>query len=128
MGDSCLYIGSNVTLNNLIDILRENASKPGFKYFNVLADHLTHVASTPIRNVGCWAGNLRIKLDHPEFPSDVALILEACNAIIQTITADGAMENCSPDGLNALAWEQRIMSMLILRPFDAQVIENILNP
>ena len=33
--------------------------------------------------VGSWAGNIRLKMDHPDFTSDIFILLEAARATIQ---------------------------------------------
>ena len=54
--------------------------KSNFSHLNELADGLLKVANVHVRNVASWAGNLALKKHHPEFPSDVLLILEAAGA------------------------------------------------
>lgn len=46
-------VGANVSLTHLIQVLRESAAKnPGqCHYMEVLADHMSKVASAPVRNV-----------------------------------------------------------------------------
>ncbi|ETN61206.1 aldehyde oxidase [Anopheles darlingi] len=83
-----LHIGSGVPLTELIDVLNSAAdSNLGFAYCSSLADHLRKVANTPVRNVGTIAGNLMIKHQHPEFPSDLFLLLEAVEATLVIVSS-----------------------------------------
>ncbi|XP_050092185.1 xanthine dehydrogenase/oxidase-like [Anopheles aquasalis] len=76
-----LLIGANVNLSEFIEILTKAASnRPTYEYCRELAQHLDLVAHPAVRNVGSIAGNLSIKNQHPEFPSDVYLLLEAVGA------------------------------------------------
>lgn len=76
-----LIVGANVTLTEFIKILKEAASNnPKFKYCAELAEHVTMVAHVAVRNVGTLAGNLSLKHQHHEFPSDLYLILETVGA------------------------------------------------
>jgi xanthine dehydrogenase/oxidase len=80
-----LIVGSNISLNQLVDLLNGNSSQIGFSYFKVLADSLKKVANEHVRNVASWAGNLAMKLEHPEFESDVLVILESADAVLNVL-------------------------------------------
>ncbi|XP_058123363.1 uncharacterized protein LOC131294469 [Anopheles ziemanni] len=76
-----LIVGANVTLSEFIDILTKTSNRrPNFTYCRELAKHLNLVANPAVRNAGTIAGNLTIKNQHPEFPSDVYILLEAVGA------------------------------------------------
>lgn len=77
-----LTIGSAVSLAELARVFesasRENAAS--FQHLGKSAEHLRRVASGHVRNVASWSGNLALKRQHPEFPSDVLAILESIGA------------------------------------------------
>ncbi|XP_017144226.2 xanthine dehydrogenase [Drosophila miranda] len=75
-----LKLGANLSLTQTMDILRTTAKQPGFEYLEVLWNHLDLIANVPVRNSGTLAGNISIKKQHPEFPSDVFLSFEALDA------------------------------------------------
>ncbi|XP_078252682.1 xanthine dehydrogenase/oxidase-like [Rhinoraja longicauda] len=78
MEPSGLKVSSNVSLNSLIDYLKQySAQSPSY---NVIASHLLKIASRPVRNAGGWAGNLMMKWRHREFVSDVFVVFEAAGA------------------------------------------------
>ncbi|XP_017150611.1 abscisic-aldehyde oxidase-like [Drosophila miranda] len=75
-----LQLGANLSLTQTMEILRTTSKQPGFEYLEVLWNHLDLIANVPVRNSGTLAGNISIKKQHPEFPSDVCLSFEALDA------------------------------------------------
>uniref|UniRef100_A0A1I8JMI5 FAD-binding PCMH-type domain-containing protein n=1 Tax=Macrostomum lignano TaxID=282301 RepID=A0A1I8JMI5_9PLAT len=53
----------------------------GRAYLGQFSRHLQQVANQAVRRNGCWAGNLMLKLAHPEFPSDLFVLMAASGAI-----------------------------------------------
>ena len=80
---SSLTLGAAVSLSGLIGELQALAPTAGFRHFADMAAHLLLVANTPVRNAGSWAGNLMLKQQHGEFPSDVFLLLAAAGGRLQ---------------------------------------------
>ncbi|XP_041366429.1 xanthine dehydrogenase-like [Gigantopelta aegis] len=74
--DTTVLFGASLTLSNLLNIFQKSKSDPTLTYFKCLAKHLARVANTGVRNLGCWAGNLMLKHAHPEFVSDIFVMLE----------------------------------------------------
>ncbi|GAB0100744.1 xanthine dehydrogenase [Sergentomyia squamirostris] len=91
LGDT-LEVGAGVTLTEFIDFLNEAAqAKPQeFSYCRQLSKHLELVAHPSVRNIGTIGGNLSLKHQHPEFPSDVFLILETVGAFVTIAQCNGA--------------------------------------
>ncbi|KAH9519698.1 hypothetical protein Btru_070662 [Bulinus truncatus] len=79
--DSVIF-GANTTLTKLKERMRELQTKSGFGYCTRVIRHLKVLASVLVRNAGSIAGNLMIKKNHPEFPSDLFTMLEAIGATI----------------------------------------------
>ncbi|XP_073981070.1 uncharacterized protein isoform X1 [Rhodnius prolixus] len=92
-----LELGANITLAECIKLFRtlsaQNALLCG--YTGVLADHIEMVANVPVRNVGTLAGNLSIKHQHLDFPSDIFLIFLTVGAQI-TIHNKTGINNTVP--------------------------------
>lgn len=80
-----LKIGSQMTLNSLIDILTDYSINSGFEYLAEISHHLSKIANTGVRNVATWSGNLAMKHYHQDFPSDVFVCFETANARITLI-------------------------------------------
>ena len=91
-----LNIGSQVTLKKLIDIFNTTSSQAGFEYLSELSNHVSKIANVPVRNLGTWAGNLVLKHNHPEFPSDVFLCLETVGAALQLISHNSVPLRLTP--------------------------------
>lgn len=81
---SNLIVGANVSLTEFMSILSDAAAKnPSFLYCLELVNHIDLIANVPVRNTGTIAGNLCIKNQHNEFPSDLYLILETVGATLK---------------------------------------------
>ncbi|CAH1402822.1 unnamed protein product [Nezara viridula] len=61
-----------------------------YGYTKRLADHIDLVASVPLRNRATLAGNLMIKHQNKDFPSDLFVILETCGAKITIRDSTGS--------------------------------------
>ncbi|XP_068627626.1 aldehyde oxidase 1-like [Battus philenor] len=78
--DQNLIIGAGTTITEVMEIFQEQAKQDYFSYLQQLYEHLTLVAHIPVRNLGTIAGNLMIKHEHREFPSDVFLLFVTVGA------------------------------------------------
>ncbi|XP_059139151.1 uncharacterized protein LOC131927492 [Physella acuta] len=78
-----MKIGAATTLTQLVQKLKENQTKHGFKYFSTVYKHFKQLGNAMVRNVGCVAGNLMLKHAHPEFPSDVFTVFAALGATLE---------------------------------------------
>jgi len=93
-----LKLGANLSLTQTMEIIRTTSKQPGFEYLDVLWNHIDLIANVPVRNVsrfvlislsytfifvslqsGTLAGNISIKKQNPEFPSDIFISFEALN-------------------------------------------------
>jgi len=75
--------GSALSLTSFLNKLKANQDTPGFHYFAAIVRHIKVVANVMVRNAGSIAGNLMIKHNHPEFPSDIFTLLEAAGAKVE---------------------------------------------
>ncbi|XP_076651937.1 uncharacterized protein LOC143358591 [Halictus rubicundus] len=90
-----LTIGGNVSLTVAMETFNKHSKEPKFEYLRHLASHIDLIASVPVRNIGSLAGNLMIKHQHREFPSDLFLMLETAGAEIHVLDAsDKKSMNC----------------------------------
>lgn len=83
-----LTIGSVVTISDLVKTFEaiSEEDEPSFGHLRSLAVNLRRVGSCHIRNIASWSGNLALKRKHPEFPSDVLVILESVGAKLNVLT------------------------------------------
>ncbi|XP_076300418.1 xanthine dehydrogenase [Lasioglossum baleicum] len=82
-----LIIGGNVSLTVAMETFNKYSKESKFEYLQHLAKHIDLIASVPVRNIGSLAGNLMIKHQHREFPSDLFLMLETAGAQIHVLDA-----------------------------------------
>ncbi|XP_062703177.1 uncharacterized protein LOC109421858 [Aedes albopictus] len=88
ISDDTILVGANITLTKFMKVLADASnSNQQFYYCKELIKHLELVAHPLVRNVGSIAGNLSLKNQHREFPSDISLLLEAVGAKLTTVNA-----------------------------------------
>ncbi|XP_052242919.1 uncharacterized protein LOC127852926 [Dreissena polymorpha] len=80
--DSDIIFGAGLTLTMLIDIFTRMSQEQA--YFGECARLLSRVANLPVRNRATWAGNLVMKFNHRDFPSDVYVLLHVLRARVWT--------------------------------------------
>ncbi|KAK5639262.1 hypothetical protein RI129_011754 [Pyrocoelia pectoralis] len=117
--DDHLIIGANMTLTNTMHLFYNLATKHAqFSYLKKLADHIDLIATVPVRNVGTLAGNLFIKHEHPEFPSDIFLIFETVGA--QLTLVDIKRNECKKNLVDFLTIDMKnvVIKNIILPALD----------
>ncbi|XP_026467617.1 xanthine dehydrogenase-like [Ctenocephalides felis] len=114
--DKNIILGANLTISEAMSFLTEVSGMEEFKYVQEIVDHLDLVANVPVRNMGTLAGNLSIKHQHREFPSDLFVIFEAAGAFIKIVStlASESMVTLA-DFLN-LDMKNKIMVNIYLPP------------
>ncbi|KAJ2951526.1 hypothetical protein O0L34_g13677 [Tuta absoluta] len=78
--DQNLVVGAGVTLTEFLEICQNMSKQEYFGYLEEFYEHINLVAHIPVRNLGTIGGNLMIKHQHNEFPSDIFLLLETVGA------------------------------------------------
>ncbi|XP_030572036.1 aldehyde oxidase 4-like [Drosophila novamexicana] len=112
-----LLLGANVTLTDAMQLFRQAQQRAGFEYCAQLWTHFNLIANVPVRNNGTLAGNISIKKQHPEFPSDVFITFEALDAQVLVY------ENASSQRVMSLlaylqdATPKLVIGAFILRPY-----------
>ncbi|XP_058066835.1 uncharacterized protein LOC131216376 [Anopheles bellator] len=116
---STVIVGANVPLAEFIEILREAAKKDRrFSYCTEVARHVQEVAHPAVRNVGTIAGNLSLKHQHPEFPSDLFVLFEALGAEMTIVDANGSIYKLLPSQFLGFEMRKRIMLNITLPSLD----------
>ncbi|KAH8311386.1 hypothetical protein KR044_006006 [Drosophila immigrans] len=75
-----LLLGANMSLTDAMQLFQQATNRAGFEYCALLWQHFNLIANVPVRNNGTLAGNISIKKQHPEFPSDVFITFETLDA------------------------------------------------
>ncbi|KYN35640.1 Xanthine dehydrogenase, partial [Trachymyrmex septentrionalis] len=83
--DSILVLGGNLTLTMARQAFKKYSTEIGFEYLRQLAEYVEMIANDSVRNIGTIAGNLMIKNEHNEFPSDLYLILETVSTQVHIL-------------------------------------------
>jgi xanthine dehydrogenase/oxidase len=117
--NNTILVGSGITLNKLIDIFTMAASSiEGFEYLSVIATHIGKIANVSVRNMGTWAGNILIKHNHNEFPSDVFTCFETIGALLVINNPDKSTIQVLPSTFLKLDMKGRFLSAVIIPPYD----------
>ncbi|KAJ8719393.1 hypothetical protein PYW08_011568 [Mythimna loreyi] len=84
--DENLILGAGMSLTDIMSTFQQWSRKNvDFSYLDILYKHLDLVAHVSVRNIGTIAGNLFLKHQHQNFPSDVFLILETVGATVTIV-------------------------------------------
>ncbi|EFA13013.1 xanthine dehydrogenase/oxidase [Tribolium castaneum] len=95
--DTTFVLGAGTSLTTAMELFNQVGDKNSqFSYLKQLANHIDLVANVPVRNVGTLAGNLMMKHDIHDFPSDVFLILETIGATFTVVGTDGKEVELTP--------------------------------
>ncbi|XP_038118865.1 xanthine dehydrogenase 1 [Culex quinquefasciatus] len=117
-----LIVGGSVSLTEFMAILTEAATKNNkFSYCNELVKHIDLIANVPVRNAGTIAGNLSIKNQHHEFPSDMYLILEAVGAVLNIVESGGKSSSVSPKDFVTMDMGKKVLKNVVLPALDPSV-------
>nr|XP_018909624.1 PREDICTED: indole-3-acetaldehyde oxidase-like [Bemisia tabaci] len=117
--DNALILGANITLTKAMSIFESVSQKyPKFSYLRVFANHIDLIANVPVRNVGTLAGNLSIKNQHPEFPSDIFLMFVTVCAMYVEETPLGTSDTKFVEELFATDLRKKLIASFILPALD----------
>ena len=115
-----LNIGSQVTLKKLIDVFNATSSRAGFEYLSELSNHVSKVANVPVRNLGTWAGNLVMKHNHLDFPSDLFLLFETVGAVLKLVSHNTDPLVVSPSNFLNLDLKGYFLYSASFAPYDSK--------
>ncbi|KAJ6642124.1 Indole-3-acetaldehyde oxidase [Pseudolycoriella hygida] len=111
-------LGGNVSLTETMEVLKKASMRSGFHYLKHFVDHIDLIANVPVRNSGTIAGNLSIKHQHIEFPSDVFIILEAVGAKLTIAESNSTQSVVSVTDYLSLEMTGKIILNVILPALD----------
>ncbi|XP_066141648.1 uncharacterized protein [Euwallacea fornicatus] len=116
--EDSLILGGNVSLTSTMEIFRNTSKKNSkFVYLDRLARHIDLVAHVPVRNIGTLAGNLMIKHQHNEFPSDIFLILETVKATLVIVDTAGNKTIKCPAEFLKINMDKKVITQIIFPPY-----------
>nr|XP_045608547.1 xanthine dehydrogenase/oxidase-like [Procambarus clarkii] len=120
-----VVVGANVSISRLLEELSAVASSlSGYSYLASIVSTWRAVASTSLRNLGSWGGNIAGKMQHKEFASDIFIGLLVAGAIITTGGPDGPSEKLTLEELleDDLVGKRRVILDMILPPQPEDVV------
>ncbi|XP_042860846.1 xanthine dehydrogenase/oxidase-like [Penaeus japonicus] len=119
-----VVFGANVSISRVMEELETvSEGRSGYDYAKELVKNWHRVASTSVRNLGSWAGNLGMKLTHREFPSDIFINLLGAGAVITTALPNGSTSTHTLEELLELDLqkERRVILEMRLPPMADNV-------
>ncbi|XP_058054256.1 uncharacterized protein LOC131205951 [Anopheles bellator] len=119
LGANELAVGGNVSLGEFMQILDTTAThQPHFSYCKELERHIDLIANVPVRSAGTIAGNLSIKNQHHEFPSDMYLLLEAVGAQLTIAETGGKITQAMPAEFVRMDMQKKVLKTVTLPALD----------
>ncbi len=121
IGATPYTVGGGVSITDAINSFESRSSESGYEYLAQLASHLNYVANTSVRNVGSLTGNLMLKRAHPEFPSDVFVLLEAAGATVHVRDGTGGQTSLRPVELLSADMNRKVIEYITFPQHAATV-------
>ncbi|GFO23340.1 xanthine dehydrogenase/oxidase [Plakobranchus ocellatus] len=114
--DTNVRLGAATTLTQFLEKLRGHQEKPGFKCFSQVHKHLKVVANVMVRNAGSIGGNLMIKHNHKDFPSDIFTTLEAAGAQVEIFDTASSAKKTVPllEFMTSVNMSGKVLTAVIL--------------
>ncbi|KAM3961487.1 LOW QUALITY PROTEIN: uncharacterized protein ACR2FA_004382 [Aphomia sociella] len=116
--DQNLIVGAGTTLTEFMNVLKDVSNDYCFQYLETLYKHLKLIAHIPVRNIGTLAGNLMIKHQHNEFPSDIFLLLETVGARLNVLSVQGLERKVSMQEFLNIDMKGKLIFEILLPPLN----------
>jgi len=128
INENSLELGANMTLSECIKLFSKLADdNKNFSYLHEVVKHFDLIANVPVRDNGTLAGNLMIKNQHHEFPSDILLILETIGSVLTIATPSswsfsffGNTINLSPINFITTDMQKKLLTKITLPSYDSK--------
>ncbi|XP_026330989.1 indole-3-acetaldehyde oxidase-like [Hyposmocoma kahamanoa] len=117
--DANLCLGAAASLTEMMDQCKKWQTDSDFRYLEEFHQHLDLVAHVSVRNIGTIGGNLAMKNKHPEFPSDVFLLLDTVQATITVVNSLLEKKELSPADFLLEDLTGKLISKVELPPLGA---------
>ena len=112
--NSPMFLGANVSITDAVHFFaRAGKSEP--KWLEI-SQHLASIANLGIRNQGTLAGNIMMKHDHKDFPSDVFVCFETLGATLEIVGSSGAVEEMSLETFLQADMRRRLIKTIKFPP------------
>ena len=116
-----LVLGAGMTLTDVIALFEEVSGNAKYAYCQVLADHIKKVAHPSVRNCGSIGGNLMLKHQYKDFPSDLFLLMETVGATFVVKNPDKSEHSLSPLAFLDLNMDKKFLYKIQMPEIVGQV-------
>ena len=128
INQNSLELGANMTLSECMTVFSKLADdNKNFSYLHEVVKHLDLIANVPVRDNGTLAGNLMIKNQHHEFPSDVFVVFEAIGAILKITNGSncilpfiGKSLDLSPKDFISTDMNRKLITKIVIPAYDSK--------
>ncbi|CAK1542979.1 unnamed protein product [Leptosia nina] len=98
--DQNLILGANISIEDCLDIFKNESKTDEFAYLDDFVKHLDVVAHISVRKIGSLAGNFIIKHLKREYQSDIFLLFECVGAVVTIRSGSGELTLTLPEFLD----------------------------
>jgi len=128
INQNSLELGANMTLSECMKIFSKLADdNKNFSYLHEVVKHFDLIANVPVRDNGTLAGNLMIKNQHHEFPSDIFVVFETIGAIFKITNGAncilpfiGKSLDLSPKNFISTDMNRKLITKIIIPAYDSK--------
>ncbi|XP_070499176.1 xanthine dehydrogenase-like [Chironomus tepperi] len=128
INQNSLELGANMTLSECMNLFTKVADdNKNFSYLHEVVSHFDLIANVPVRENGTLAGNLMIKNQHHEFPSDVFLIFETIGAVFKITNGAscafpfiGTSSDLSPIDFITTDMDKKLMTKITIPAYNSK--------
>ncbi|KAK3730646.1 hypothetical protein RRG08_060314 [Elysia crispata] len=120
--DPVIVLGGNLSLHNLWELFDKTKTDPSIPYARAFSEHIKYIASSGIRNMACWAGNLMLKHLEPSFPSDIFLLLESVGTKLIILDGNGNRSEVTMTDFLKLDMKGKVIVAMALPTYDTKDI------
>ncbi|XP_070499175.1 uncharacterized protein [Chironomus tepperi] len=128
INQNSLELGANMTLSECMKVFSKLADEnTSFSYLHEVVRHIDLIANVPVRDNGTLAGNLMIKNQHHEFPSDIFLLFETLGAVLTIATASswsfslfGNTTDLSAKNFISTNMQKKLLTKITLPAYDSK--------
>ncbi|KAK9512029.1 hypothetical protein O3M35_000556 [Rhynocoris fuscipes] len=118
-----IILGANINLTEAMELFYRLAKEQPaiYAYCKTLGDHIDLVANVPVRNTGTFGGNIYMKHENHEFPSDLFLFLEMVGTKVLIADGSGADRTCGLLEYLDLDMNKKLIVKFMLPALDNKV-------
>ncbi|KAG5676997.1 hypothetical protein PVAND_006788 [Polypedilum vanderplanki] len=120
--ENSLEVGGAVTLTEAMEIFTKVANEnKNFQYLHEIVKHFDKIGNPALRNVATLAGNLMLKYNYLQFPSDIYMIMETIGAKLSLLSApDDNLNPLNPSDFVNVSMRRKVIGKIIFPALDSE--------